>query len=75
MKKISMIAAVIALTVISCAKDRTCTCTHSDSAGSPSTTTTVTLVKASKSQGKAACVSTSQSFTTGVTYKSDCKLS
>jgi len=75
MKKVIMIAAVIALTSVSCAKDRTCTCTDTDSAGSPATTSTTTLVGATKSQGKAACVSTKWTSVGGVTYTSDCKLS
>lgn len=75
MKKIMMIAVVIALTSVSCAKDRTCTCTDTSSAGGPSTTSTTTLVGTSKGQAKANCVSTKWTNTTGVTYTSDCKLS
>lgn len=74
MKKIMMIAVVIGLTSLSCAKDRTCTCTNTDSAGGPSTTTTTTLVGTSKGQAKANCVSTKWTGTTGTVYTSDCKL-
>ena len=75
MKKMIMIAAVIALTSVSCTKDRTCTCTESSSAGSTSTTSATTLVGSTKSQGKAACVSTKQTSAAGTVYTSDCKLS
>lgn len=75
MKKVIMIAAVIALTSVSCSKDRTCTCTNTDSLGSPSTTNTYTIVGSSKSQGKANCVSTKSTDAAGNTYTSDCKLS
>ena len=69
-----MIAAVAALTTVSCAKDRTCTCTDSNSAGGTPTTSTRTLVGTSKGQAKANCVSTKWTNTGGITYTSDCKL-
>lgn len=75
MKKVIMIASVVALTAVSCAKDRTCTCTYSNNlTGSTTTTQTTTLVGTSKGQAKANCISTS--VTTGtVVSTSDCKLS
>lgn len=75
MKKVMMIASVIALTAVSCAKDRTCTCTQTSSAGGTPTTNSVTLVESTNGQAKANCVTTTQTYTSGVTIKNDCKLS
>jgi hypothetical protein len=75
MKKVIMIAAVVALTAVSCAKDRTCTCTHSNSANSATSTTTVIQVESTKGQAKANCLSTKETDKNGVTWTSSCKLS
>jgi len=78
MKKTILMAAVIGLTVASCAKDRTCTCTNSsDAPGSTSSTSTYTLVGVSKGQAKANCLKTTSTYTTptgNVTTTNDCKL-
>lgn len=74
MKKVIMIAAVAALTAVSCAKDRTCTCTQTNSANSTSTTNTVTLVNNTKGQAKANCITTKQTATNGTVYTNTCEL-
>lgn len=59
MKKATFfIAAVSALSIVSCKKDRTCSCTTVNSSGSSSTTTTqdITIIDASKSDAKKACI-------------------
>lgn len=70
-----MIVAVVALTAVSCAKDRTCTCTETNSANSTTTTTTVTQVGSTKGQAKANCLSTKETDKNGVTWTNTCKLS
>jgi hypothetical protein len=59
MKKIAILSiAAFALSFASCKKDRTCTCTANTGApGAQDFTYTVTYKKATKSQGKAACIS------------------
>ena len=58
MKKLSIISfAIIALSLTSCKKDRTCTCTTTiDGVTSPEVT--VTYKKVTKKSAKAACLST-----------------
>jgi predicted outer membrane protein len=75
MKKVMMIASVIALTAVSCAKDRTCTCTQTNSANATSTTTSVIQVESTKGQAKANCLSTKETTTNGVTWTNTCELS
>jgi hypothetical protein len=74
MKKLLFFVSVASITLISCAKDRSCTCT--DSATNSTTTNTYkrTIVESTKGQAKANCVSTSVTYTNNVTYTTDCKL-
>ena len=76
MKKLVLFAAVASMAAVSCSKDRTCTCTTSVSGNgaSASSTDVITLVGSTKSQAKANCVSTKQTYTTGTIVTSDCKL-
>lgn len=74
MKKVIMIAAVAALSVVSCSKDRTCTCTQTNSANGNSTTNTITLVNNTKGQAKANCITTKQTDTNGIVYTNTCEL-
>lgn len=76
MKKLVLFAAVASMVAISCSKDRTCTCTTtvSGNGASASSTDVITLVGSTKSQAKANCVSTKQTYTTGTIVTSDCKL-
>jgi hypothetical protein len=81
MKKIIVLSAVIAATIMSCAKDNTCTCTvtstPSGGGTATSSTTTYTLVETTKGQAKANCLSGTQTLTYGAyssTSTHDCKL-
>lgn len=76
MKKLLFVAAIVSVVAVSCSKDRTCTCTTtvSGNGASASSTDVITLVGSTKSQAKANCVSTKQTYTTGTIVTSDCKL-
>jgi hypothetical protein len=77
MKKVILLAIVFSGLTTSCfKKDRTCECTDTSTSGKI-TVRTFTVVKASKSEAKSACQSTSNTDTFGnqtTTSKSDCKL-
>ncbi len=74
MKKIILLVAFVALTTVSCTKDRTCTCTTTNSGGGTAETETTTLVGTTKGQGKANCITVK--YTSGTnTVTRECKLS
>ena len=74
-KLIIMSLGLMALSLISCKKDRDCECTTTTTTvlGNASETETVTLVDVSKGTAKRACVS-STSTNPNYTVKSECKL-
>jgi hypothetical protein len=77
MKKLILLAIVFSGLTTSCfKKDRTCECTDTSSTGKI-TTRTFTVLKATKSEAKSACQSTTNTNTFSsqtATSKSDCKL-
>jgi len=74
MKKISMLVAVVAISLASCKKDRVCTCTSTSSAGGAASVSTVTYTKASKKDARRACMSYTTTSSTGTVTTNDCKL-
>lgn len=84
MKKIALFSfAVVALSLASCKKDRTCECTYTQSGTTNVTshTESTTYTKIKKSDAKYLCTKDSRTYTqTGVGYSStgssmsDCKL-
>lgn len=79
MKKVLFIAAVAVASLASCKKDRVCTCTSTTTSGSYSSTDVdvVTYTKAKKGDARAACLSSTQTGTSGGTAWTttrDCKL-
>ena len=69
MKKLLFLTtAIVAISIVSCKKDRVCECTFSG------TTFKTTLNDATKRQAKDACVSQSYDNGNGTTTKVDCKL-
>ena len=74
MKKVTLfaVAAIAALSMSSCKKDRTCTCTDTPAGGGTASTSTVVVTKATK-KGAAggACWSGTQVYTvSGTSYTS-----
>ncbi len=77
MKKVLLFVAVVtAASFASCKKDRVCTCTSTSTftGGSATSTSVITYTGAKKGDARAACLSSTQTSTGGVTTTNDCSL-
>ena len=68
LKSLSIIIAIAAISIVACKKDRVCECTEGG------VTYKVTINDATKRQGKANCVSTTEDNGNGTSTKTECKL-
>ena len=75
-KNLLIIIGIVALSTVSCKKDRVCECTTTTTVpGSASETDSFTLLDVSKGTAKRACVKTTRTIgTTSYTATTDCKL-
>lgn len=75
MKKIVLFA-VATMLAAACTKDRKCSCTSTSELNGVKETEsqTYTIKEATKGQARANCISTTQTYTSGLIVTNDCKL-